>query len=197
MIRRILPFLIAASLAACTSKDATAPITGKPKPDPFVTIRVRDLLDTTTATGRAHWHVYVLLTGPQINQNGIAPQSNISLQDVRLGHNFMCVRIGADSVGQRIVSVIAVADTTTSAFTPDATAQAIVTDWYAGNTTLPSGWRALFNAPSDAWDSQQYLAGHGLIPSDPIRWGLDWTGNGIVNFYERAAADTSSLCSTF
>lgn len=184
-------------LAACGENKIVGidPITGKPKPDPFLTIRVRNLLDTTTAAGKAHWHVYALLTGPYINQNGIALQGAISLADVRLGHGALCVKAASDSVGQRLISVLAVADTTNGGLTPDATARTLVEAWYGGNQVLPVGWAALFNVPADAWLSAQYLAGHGLVASDPIKWGLDWTGSGAVSFYERT--DNEPVCDKY
>lgn len=165
------------------------------KPDPFLTIRVRNLMDTTTKEGRAHWHLYAILTGPQINQNGVSPQGNFDLDDYRRGQAVTCVSVAADSVGQRLVSVIAFADTSTGELTADRVTDSLATNWFNGNTTLPTNWRALFNIPADAWVSAQYLAGHGLVPTDPIRWALDWTDRGTVLFYERTDAD--ARCSLF
>jgi hypothetical protein len=48
---------------------------------------------------------------------------------------------------------------------------------------------ALFVTPTDAWDSNQFNAGHGLVPSDPIKWRFDWTANGSTSFYERTDAE--------
>jgi hypothetical protein len=167
----------------------TEPIKQQPKLDPVITIRLRDQLDTTTAPGRAQWHTYVLLSGPYNDQNGISNQGTITLDDVRRGFGVHCITVGADSVGQRLVAVLAVADTTTSAGSPDASGDAIAAAWYNGNHNLPSGWMALFTAPMDAWDSQQFAAGHGLNSSDPIKWGWDWTASGTTSFYERDVAD--------
>lgn len=179
------------SLMACGSSTDLA----KPKPDPYVTVSVRNQLDTTTRPGRAQWHVYLLLTGPYVGQNGISPQGAISLEDIRLHHDKLCIVIAADSVGQRFISPIAVADTTTSSLTADATANSIVSNWYAGDHNLPAGWMALFVPPTDAWVSDQYNAGHGLVPSDPIKWGFDWTGAGITSFYERT--DAEPVCNVY
>jgi hypothetical protein len=193
-MRAFLPFAaLLLSLGACRgAADSVAPPPPPPKPDPYVTVRVRDLMDTTTAPGRATWHTFLLLTGPYTAQNGIANQGVIALKDIRLQHGVNCIGVSADSVGQRLISPIALADTTTSAGTPDATALAIVTDWYNGNHTLPAGWMALVVQPIDAFQSAQYNAGHGLTPSDPIKWSFDWTGAGTTSFYERTDAD--SIC---
>lgn len=186
-----------AVLAACGGSGDGGGITPPPpkKPDPYITVRVQNLLDTTMAPGRAQWHVYALLTGPYDAQNGISPQGAISLEDVRLHHNVICIKVGADSVGQRLISPIAVADTTTEALTPDATADGIIQAWYGGNHTLPSGWMAIVVTPTDAWVSQQYTAGHGLTKLDPIKWGFDWTAATTMTFYERS--DSDPTCATF
>lgn len=179
-------------LAGCggsTDGVITTPPPGGKKPDPYLTIRVLDLMDTTTAPGRAHWHNYILLTGPYTALNGITRAGAFDLPNLRYGHNLNCIGVGADSVGQRLISVLGIADTTTSALTPDAHADTLAAAWYAGNHTLPSGWMALTFAPQDAWQSAQYVAGHGLTPADPIRWGFDWTARGTTTFYERT--DTS------
>jgi hypothetical protein len=182
-------------MAACGGgADVVSPPT-KPKPDPYVTVRVQYLMDTTTATGRAHWHMYALLTGPYTNLNGIYPEGNIGLNDVESEHTVRCMRVSADSVGQRFMSPIAFADTTTDQLTPDATAAAIANDWYNGNHVLPAGWKVLFVPPTDAWQSSQYDAGHGLVQSDPIKWDWIWTDAGATSFAERTDADPA--CSTF
>jgi hypothetical protein len=64
-----------------------------------------------------------------------------------------------------------------------------------GSRTLPAGWKALTVLSQDAWDSDQYRAGHGLVPADPIKWGWDWTGAGATTFYERT--DSDPLCNTY
>src|SRR4051812_15622888 len=53
-------------LAACGGSSDNG-ITNPPppkKPDPYITVRIRNLMDTTTAPGRAHWHIYAMLSGP-------------------------------------------------------------------------------------------------------------------------------------
>jgi hypothetical protein len=182
------------AIAACGGAADIVTPPKKPALDPGLTIRVRDLMDTTTAPGRAHWHVYAILTGPYTALNGVALQGAIDLNDVRLGHNVLCVGVGADSVGQRLITVLAVADTTTSSLTPDATADDIVNAWYAGNHTLPARWAALTFPPQDAWNSVQFQNGHGQTKGDPIKWGFDWTGPGTASFYERT--DSDPLCSS-
>lgn len=186
-------------LMACGGSGAVDNIITPPPPkkalDPFLTIRMRDMLDTTTAPGRAQWHIYALLTGPYTNQNGIAGQGTLSLADVRLNHIRSCTSIGADSVGQRLLSLLAIGDTASEADTPDAQAATLARAWYDGNHQLPSGWMAITFAPQDVWDSQQFRDGHGLTDADPIRWGWDWTGAGVSNLYERAYSDTDG-CNT-
>jgi len=198
-MKRIISLVALVLIAACGGSGSDGGITTPPpKPkalDPFLTIRVRDLMDTTTAPGRAHWHIYALLTGPYTGLNGIARQGEVSLIDVRLGHNVVCGGASADSVGQRLITMLAVADTTTANLTPDATAEGLANDWYAGNHALPSGWMALTFTPQDAWNSAQFLAGHGLTRDDPIKWGFDWTNGGTAAFYERT--DTDPACATF
>jgi hypothetical protein len=186
-------------LAACGAGSDGGGITPPPpvpkKPDPYITIRVRDLMDTTTLDGRAHWHMWVVLTGAtNENLNGILYQGNIGLNDMELSHNVRCIAVAADSVGQRLVTIVAFADTTTDQLTPDATAESIANAWYAGNHVLPNGWAVLTFPPTDAWQSAQYVAGHGLIKSDPIKWGFDWTGAGVATFSERT--DNDPQCST-
>lgn len=191
--------LLLLALSACGRSNPTAapPAPPPPKPDPYLAVNVRDQLDTTTAIGRTQWHLYAVLTGPYTAQNGIAYQGNTSLQDIRLNHAARCIKVGADSVGQRLFAAVALGDTTTDSLTAEATATSIITAWYNGNRTLPAGWKALFTVSTDAWNSVQYNAGHGLVRSDPIRWNWDWTGAGTTNFYERAATDTAGGCNTF
>lgn len=184
-----------ALLAACGGTNVT-----KPKAlDPDLMVRIRDQFDTTTAVGRTHWHIYLLLSSVESpSQAGIAPVGNISLANARSGINTLkCVRVASDSIGNRLMSLIAVGDTTNDgALTPDSTAQNIALAWQAGSRTLPAGYKALFIAPVDAWDSQQFANGHGLVASDPIRWGWDWTDGGATTFYEMDIADVSG-CGAF
>jgi hypothetical protein len=182
-------------LAACGGGGSSVVAPPK-KLDPYITIRVRDMFDTTSAAGKAHWHVYLLLTGPEVNQNGVARQGALSLEDLRLNHNLICMRVIADSVGQRLVAPLAVADTTVAGLTPDQPFDAFAEQWYAGNHTVPAGWRVVVTNPTDAWQSAQFAAGHGLTDRDPIRWIWDWDGSSTGNFAERDAADTGP-CSTF
>lgn len=156
------------------------------KPDPFITIRLRNQLDTTSRAGRAHWAFYGLITGsPNPAQNGITHQGAISIQDIRLNHAQLCPAFDADSVGQRFVELIGFADTTTEELTPQVQFDARADAWFAGNHVLPSGWDAITTTPTDAWNSAQYNNGHGLTKSDPIKWGFDLTGTGQSAFYER------------
>lgn len=196
--RRLLVALAIATIqSACggSSGNSIGPA-GKPKPDPFITVRVRDFLDTTQAVGRAHWHVYVNIISADANKAGFVPVGNVSLVDVRLHHTLLCQGIGADSVGQRFVAFVALADTTTEALTPDASAASLALQWFGGNHTLPTGWMALAQVETDPWTSAQYEAGHGLVPSDPIKWGWDWSDGGVATFYERTSGDTEA-CNTF
>jgi hypothetical protein len=187
-----------AILTACGGSGGDNGIVNPPpakKPDPFVTVRVRNLMDTTTAAGRADWHVYAILTGPYDALNGIALQGYIGLDDVRLHHDVLCVGVSADSVGQRLLTILALADTTTSATTPDASFSAAVTAWYGGARNLPASLMPLTFPATDAWLSVQYAQGHGLTPLDPIKWGFDWTASGTATFYERT--DTDAECNRF
>lgn len=181
-------------LAACGGSSEGGGITNppppKPKPDPYITIRLRHQMDTTTAAGRAHWAFYGLITGSSNQaQNGITHQGAISIQDYRLGHVLLCPAFDADSVGQRFVELIGFADTTTEALTLQTQFDARATTWYAGDHALPAGWAALTTTPRDAWQSTQYDQGHGLTKADPIKWGFDLTGSGQSAFYERVDAD--------
>lgn len=109
MLQRLTMVAMAVSVMACGS--ATAP--RAPKPDPFIAVRVQDQLDTTTAFGRADWHVFALLSGPYVNQNGVANEGDVAMFHRRAGHNRLCIGVEADSVGQRLLSLLAVADTST------------------------------------------------------------------------------------
>lgn len=181
-------------LGACGG-DAGNGITPPPppaaKPDPFITIRLRNELDTTSRAGRAHWAFYGLITGsPNPAQNGITYQGAISIQDIRLNHAQLCPAFDADSVGQRFIELIGFADTTTENLTPQVAFDARAAAWFAGDHALPSGWDALTTTPTDAWNSTQYNEGHGLTKADPIKWGFDLTGTGTSSFYERTDAGT-------
>lgn len=193
-MRRALFGILVLVLAACGG-DGITPPPNEPALDPWLTVRVRDMLDPNTAVGKTQWHVFALLTGPYDSQNGIAFQGTIDAEDVRLGHNVRCVTLGADSVGQRFLTILAIGDTTTGSATLDADARQIVNAWYAGNHVLPAGWMALTFEPRDAFVSAQFDAGHGLVPHDPIKWGFDWTANGTTSFYERTDSDVE--CSSF
>jgi hypothetical protein len=189
-VTRRLILATAVCLAACGGGKDGGGITTPPskKPDPFTTIRVRNMLDTTTAAGRSHWHVYTILTG-SVDQNGVSFAGSGSLQDLRTAHSTFCINIEADSIGTRMVSILAIADTTTSSLTPDAQFDPIAQAWFNGVHALPAGYMAIVSAPADPINSLQYLVGHGLTNSDPIRWGMDWTGPSAIILYERADAD--------
>lgn len=182
-------------LAACggsSDNGITNPPPVPKKPDPYITIRLRHEMDTTTAAGRAHWAFYGLITGSDNPaQNGIRYEGAISLIDFRNGHTQLCPSFDADSVGQRLVEVVGFADTTTENLTPQVDFDARAASWYAGSHVLPSGWAALTTTATDAWQSQQYNAGHGLTKTDPILWGFDLTGAGQSSFYERNDSDPS------
>lgn len=193
-MRRPLFGILVLVLAACGGSDGG--ITPPPKKlDPFITVRFRNLIDTTTAAGRAHWHIYVDITSADPNEAGFQPVGTISLSDIRANRLVRCQGVGADSVGQRFVAFVAVADTTTSELTADASAEAAARAWFAGNHTMPAGWMAFYQPPTDAWTSEQFTAGHGLVPTDPIKWGFDWTSNTAVTFYERT--DSDATCGAF
>lgn len=191
-----LSLLLALTLMACGgSGDGTTPLPKPPaKPDPYVTVRVRDMLDTTVTPGRSAWHLYAILTSPEVGQNGVSGQGALTFDDVRFNHNVHCVSVGADSVGQRFLALLALADTTQPS-SSQASADVIVDAWIAGNHTLPSGWMAIASIARDAWDSDQYRAGHGLVRTDPIKWGWDWTASGTATLYERSATD-NDFCNT-
>lgn len=197
MRRRLGVLTVAVIAVLACSKGATAPIVTKaPKPDPYITIRVRDNLDTTTAAGRAAWRIYLFLSGPLVGSNGISGKGSINLTDVRLGHTQSCWRVAADSIGQRLVAPFALGDTSHATQQPDVVYDSIAARWYAGDHTPPVGFVVLTITPTDAWNSVQYANGHGLVQSDPIKWAWDWTGSGIATFTERAATDTAG-CNTY
>lgn len=184
-------------VGACGGTDGggiTPPPPPAKKPDPYITVWLRHMMDTTSAAGRAHWAFYGLITqSDNPAQNGIGFHGAISIQDVRLGHSQLCPGFDADSVGQRLVEVVGFADTTTEALTPQLQFDARAAQWYAGNHDLPVGWAALTTGAHDAWASAQYDAGHGRTKEDPIKWGFDLTGSGQTSFYERN--DQLATCS--
>lgn len=185
---------LAVLLAACGGTDGggitNPPPKKTPKPDPYVVVRLRNQMDTTSRAGRAHWAFYGLITNsPNQAQNGVGFQGAISLVDVRNGHSQLCPSFDADSVGQRDVEVIGFADTTTEELTPQLQFDARAQAWYAGNHVLPAGWDALTTGANDAFQSAQYDQGHGLTKGDPILWGFDLIGSGQTTFYERTDSD--------
>jgi hypothetical protein len=179
-------------LAAACSGSSTQPGTKAPALDPYITIRVLNHLDTTTKAGRASWRVFALLSGPQVNQNGLAPQGTYTITDARFNHPLMCIAAGADSIGQRLIAPFAIGDTINEVLQPSTATDSIVARWYAGNHNPAAGYIILTITPTDAWDSPQFVAGHGLTPNDPIKWAWDWTGSGTATFAERTLTDTAS-----
>src|SRR4051812_8480501 len=137
-MRRVVAFAAAAVVAACGGSTEPG-VKGTPKPDPYVTVRVRNSLDTTARPGRAMWHLYLLLSGPQANQNGIGYQGSMLLSDARLGPQARtrCLEIGADSVGQRLIAPFAIADTTSEDVFLKTRFDSIVTRWYNGDHSAP------------------------------------------------------------
>lgn len=193
-MKRLLCSLAIVLLAACGGSN-TAPAK---KLDPEMLVRVRDLFDTTTVNGRAHWHVYMTLTSPDAGKEGLSPVGNFDMGTRRYAaannglQSFRCIRVGSDSLGNRFMSLLAVADTTVGdALTPDSTARNIAVAWGAGSRSLPPGYKAIFLAPVDAWDSEQFKQGHGLTYTDPVRWSWDMAGAGTATFYEMTPADTA------
>lgn len=157
----------------------------------FISIHLLDQLDTTTAPGRSLWVINLLVYSKDPNQTGIAYQGNEGFADVRLGHSSRCSNYGVDSLGQRQVIVLALADTLhmTQA---DADANVLARQWYSGNRNLPPGWMALRSDSVDWAVSAQRDAGHGYVASDPIRWLITWSGKATVS---RAEAPTDNVCS--
>lgn len=158
--------------------------------DPAISIRVLDQLDTTTAAGRASWVVFPLFYSADPNQTGVGYTGSIGLSDLRAGRTLHCVSFGTDSIGQRQVIVLAVADTQHGTQT-DASAQSVANAYFAGNHTLPAGWMAIRSDSLDWGVSQQFTNGHGLTQADPIRWALTWSGGGTV---ARAEAPSDPAC---
>lgn len=187
MMRRT---LLTAGLLACAACGSS---TGPPKPDPFMVIRVQDGLDPSSVLGQSEWHVYVLLTGPYPNQNGVLsvdvfhPEANRS----KVG----CASIEADSAGQRLVQLVAFADTVNKTLS-DVNARAIAEAWFGGNHTVPLGIAVILQPlPMDPFDSQQYQQGHGLTRQDPVRWSWDWAADGTATMNE--APSGLPQCPTF
>jgi hypothetical protein len=197
IMRRFLGALtLAIALAGCGGEHPTEPAT-KPKPDPYVTVRIQDQLDTTTKAGRAFWATYLFLSGPNVNLNAVVLEGGFTMTDARLNRHFQCMSVGADSIGQRLIALFAIGDTLHTTQQPTSAFDSIANRWYNGNHAPAAGYVILTMAPIDAWDSQQYAAGHGLTPLDPIKWAWDWTGGGTVTFTERATADSTGGCNTY
>lgn len=183
-MRKFFAVMFLVVLVACGS--STGP--GHRAPDPYIAVRVLDQMDTTTATGRADWRLFALLSGPQVNQNGVSNQGNIAMLERRTHRARQCIQIAADSVGQRFLSILALADTTTEMSTDaNATQAGIIAEaWFNGNHALPPHWKAIELTPVDAWQSVQFDEGHGRISDDPIMWDWIWTGQGSTTFAERS-----------
>lgn len=151
--------------------------------DPAMRIHVLNRLDTASAMGRGVWNVFVLIYSPDQNQAGVAYTGG---PDPMGGS---CIAFSSDSIGQRQVIVLALADTVHP--TSQATAASIANAWFSGTHTIPAGWAVL---PSDSLDwgvSAQFDAGHGRTSSDPIRWSLTWTSPATVT---RAEAPNDLTC---
>lgn len=188
-MKRFLIGAIAVVLVACDN------ITGdKRAPDPYLTIRVKNMFDTAGAMGQTDWKMYLFLSGPYSAQNGISPQGAITRDDVRKNYA-LCMRVASDSVGQRFLTPVAVGDTIQKSLHPDAYYDSLATTFYNGNRTLPPGIVVLAFTPRDAFQSDQYQAGHGQHPDDPIKWAWDWTGTNTTTFYERTDVDVR--CDTY
>lgn len=184
-MKRLVFALLAAVTLACGNS------TGPRAPDPYLTIRVRDMFDTTQTMGQTEWRLYLFLSGPYSAQNGISPQGSFTRGDVSVGHIEMCMAVASDSVGQRLLTPIAIGDTIQKTLHPDAWYDSVATTFYNGNRTLPVGIVVLGFTPRDAFQSDQYQAGHGLTRGDPIKWGWDWTGANTTTFSERTDFDPS------
>jgi len=194
-MRKLSLFVLTLAIAACGGSGGNSIVIAPKKPDPYITVRFRNLIDTTTAAGRADWHIFMDITSADPNQVDFVAVGAIGLNDLRLKHVVHCQGVGADSVGQRFVAFLALADTTTAELTAQAPADSVARAWVVGSRTLPAGWIAFYQPPTDAWTSAQFTAGHGLTPLDPIKWGFDWTAVGTASFYERTDADAA--CNIF
>jgi hypothetical protein len=182
------------AVAACGGGGDGSVVGPPKKPDPYITVRFQNLIDTTTAAGRANWDIFMDITSADPNLTGFVGAGSTGLDDIRLHHLVHCQSVGADSVGQRFVAFLALADTV-SGITPYTTADSVARAWFAGSHTVPTGWMAFYQPPIDAWTSAQYLAGHGLVQDDPIRWSFDWTTSSSASFYERT--DSDPACAHF
>ena len=192
-MRRIAAF-VGAVLVVVACGGTTDP-KKDPAEDPYIAVRVFNGLDTTTRPGRAVWRVYALLSGPQPNQNGIGYVGFYSIGQARLSRPYLCMQVGADSIGQRLFAPFAIADTTTESAEPITAVDSIAQRWNAGNHTPPaSRYLILTLPPTDAWVSQQFDAGHGRLQDDPIKWSWDWQPNLSTTLVERFPVDTSTTC---
>ena len=189
-MRRLVAFLMAvAVVTACNG--TTDPEKKARAEDPYITVRVTNNLDTTTAPGRTPWRIYALIYSEQVNQQGFAYSGSMTLTDIRNGFNIACMGVGSDSIGQRLIEPFALGDTVNKQPLTEAVADPIVAEWMNGNHNLPAGYMAIRIPPVDAWTSEQFAAGHGRVPADPIKWKWDWTGTGQTTFLERTASDTA------
>jgi hypothetical protein len=196
-MRRIFGLVAGIAIVAACGSEPVEPPAGKPKPDPYIAVRVAHDLDTTTKVGRANWVLYALLSGPNVNLNGAYPLSVLTMTSVRAGDRVRCMAISADSVGQRLIAPFAIGDTVDRPFQGAEATDSIAARWHAGNHASAAGYVILTMDPVDAWDSQQYAAGHGLVPSDPIKWAWTWTGTGATTFLERTANDGLQNCNQY
>jgi hypothetical protein len=180
-MRRLFSLVALVLIAACGGSGSNSITNPPPKVDPYVIVRLQDLLDTTTVLGRTFWHVYVQILSSDPNQAGLAFSGGFGLKALRLGGNTICQRFSEDSVGQRQIAVVAIGDTTTEGEPSIDATTAIATAWFTGNHTLPAGYKVLHAGPVDPGiNSIQYANGHGLTGTDPIKWSWDLGAAALV-----------------
>jgi hypothetical protein len=104
-MRRILLFVGAiAIVAACGGSTEPDPIITKPKPDPYLVIRVAELArHDDESRSRELGRMYALLSGPSVNLNGVDRVLQHDPSRVCGITIACCIRVGADSVGQRLI----------------------------------------------------------------------------------------------
>src|SRR6267378_1260456 len=104
-MRRFL--LLALVLVGCS--NSVAP---RPRPDPFVTVWVRDQYDSTSARGQSTWTTFVILSGPVATQNGWGQQGSLGpTSDPAQRFSSTCESVSADSLSERLALWVALTDT--------------------------------------------------------------------------------------